>query len=505
MLGMGKTQNMSESLTPFTKRETLLALCCGLGLALVLAYHASMDPLVRLLGVAHADVVNASGTKALLVDHLASADAPMLQALFQGEIWGRHSVRGAKLLLPMLTLGLALAGLLALALPRWRPVTRGEKAALPSALLGIPLFLGACGAALWPGTARGELYALFPWLLSLVAVVGTTQLKGRSESSLRAAFAALTSARWLWLGFLLLSPTGFFRWEQTEGAWRLGLSTVEVSLVAGLVWALHRARTWCGELEGVSRSWTKLCFGELWLVLPTFGIAAAVGSLNSHFIVPYLLTVLTSCLMLGWARSGSSAGPLAAGVLSAVVLVCSIWATPETVWQKSHLPASSPTGAAQKQLKVRFGHQVRLGQVNGTPMLVSCGLDLARQSEALGLATAELKEQPRSVNVRTRRGERTARFILALTVTLFLVVPTFLLTVASSGRRPFAFFGAFCTLAGLNGAFAVTAVLGWFWLDPASHFAGMVLASIIAWMGLGYARDWVDNQISKSVWRRVKS
>ena len=505
MARMGKTQNMPESRTLFTRR-TLLALCCGLGLLLVLAYHASLDPLVRLLGAAHTDVTSLSGSKVLLVDHLASADAPTLHALFQGEIWGRHSVRGVKLLLPMLTLAVALAGLLALTLPLWRPTTRGEKAVLPSVLLGIPLFLGACGAALWPGIAKGELYALFPWLLSLLLVVATTLVSGRFGSSPRVAFAALTSARWLWLGYLLLSPTGFFRWEQSEESAPFGLSLAEILLVAGLVCALSQARRWCGKLEGESRPWTRLCFGELWLVLPTLGVAAAVGSLHFQFIGPYLLTVLVSCLMLGWARSGfSSVGPLITGLISTGLLIWSLWMGAETRQQVSQLPSSTPVAAAQRKLNAHFGHQVRLGEVNGTPILISCGLDLARQSEAVGIVSQEFNEQPQFVNVRTRRGERTARFILALTVTLFLVVPTLLLTVAPSGPRSSAFFGAFCFLAGLNGAFAVTAALGWFWLDPASHLAGFVLASVTAWMGLGHARDWADHQISESVWRRVKS
>ena len=500
MTRMGNTEVMSDSFFPLNAKRGLGLLACGLGLLLVCLFQARVDPLVELLGVAHARIGDGPTSKILVVDHLASADAPTLHRLFQGEIWGRHQVRGATLVLPMLTLAFAFAGLLALALKASKPMKGLGREVLPSALLGIPLFLGACGAALWPGLEKGELYALSPWLFSLVAVILVTVLKG-SDFRLRASFAALTSARWLWLGFLLLSPSGFFRWEPSENSTPSGLSLLEIVALLALLAGISQARRWCADLEGVSRPWTRLCIGELWLILPTFAVAAAVGSLNSKFLMPYLLTVLTSCLMLGWARRPSHGGALAlalgcAALLVGVVAGKNAWTAPTF---------STPFVAAREELQDRFGYQVRLGEQNGTPLLVICGLDLSGQSEAIGIVAHHLEQAPDSVNVRTRRGERTARFVLALTVTLFLVVSTLLLTVAPAGQQSTLVFGSLCLLAGLNGAFALTSFWGWFWMDPTSHLAGMFLASVLAWMSLGHARAWVDGQISESVCKPLKS
>jgi hypothetical protein len=162
------------------------------------------------------------------------------------------------------------------------------------------------------------------------------------------------------------------------------------------------------------------------------------------------------------------------------------------------LPARDPVlAAAQSDLAGSFGHQARLLRLNGQALLVGCNLDVARLSLAAEIVSNHLPDtQTRVVAVRTRRWERVGRIFLALTVALFLVIPTYLLTVAAPGpsSRPYMAFCAF--IGGANGAFAVGSALGWFWLDPTPHLAAFLLSASLGWLGLGYARAWIDSRVT---------
>lgn len=477
---------------------------CSLVIALVMGYHLNLEPLEDLLGLAHTKVVRGGENPVMLVDHLSSSDAPVVARILQGEVWGRHRAQGWGILLPMLGLTVAFAGLLSTALPAFDrdPAAPRRKALLPPVGLGLPLFLGACVAA---GFLIAPVAALLPWMLCAGALAISAGLGLCERRVLGKLWAALSGARWFWLGFLLLSPGGFFRWDYglTPGA-STGPSGSELLTVAALVAALYGVERWRGVAEPSDCPWASLGSAELWILLPSLGVAMAVGSLRGAMLPSYLLVSLASGLLIVGARSKCSMKLLSLS-LAAAILACWLISAqvfgfgqsgPSLGWVRPEM------ARAQQVLAQEFGRRVRLAEIDGITLLVGCQLDVDRQSEALGLATRYLGEQPSSVSVRSRRWERGARILLSLTVTIFLVVPTFLLTVAPPGRcgRPFRWVCAL--LAGLNLAFALGATLGWFWLEPLPHLAGFGLMALLAWMARGHARDWVDAWISESVRRR---
>ncbi len=469
-----------------------------------MGYHLNLDPLVELLGLAHTKIVRDGGTPIMLVDHLSSSEAPVISRILQGEVWGRHRAQGLGILLPMLGLTVAFAGLLGAALPAFDrdPSVPRRKALLPPVGLGLPLFLGACVAAV---SSIAPIYALLPWVICALALSLSTGFPlSRATARVRLC-AALSGARWFWLGFLLLSPVGFFRWDYdlTQGASN-GPSASELLTVSVLVGVLYWGERSRRAGEPSDCPWASLGSAELWILLPSLGVAMAVGSLRGAMLPSYLLISLASGLLIVGTRSKRSAKLLSLSVIAAI-LACWLITTHAfgtRQWGQSVGWERPEMARARQGLAQEFGSQVRIAEIDGMTLLVGCNLDVARQSEALGLATQYLGEPPSSVSVRSRRWERGARILLSLTVTIFLVVPTFLLTVAPPGRRGRSFRGACALLASFNLAFALGAALGWFWLEPLPHLAGFGLMALLAWMGRGHAREWVDAWISESVRRR---
>ncbi len=492
---MGETvQRLKVGVGVFGQATFCVALLAG-----VLVYHLSLDPVVWLLGLAHTQMVTGSETPAVIVDHLSSGDAPVVAQAVRAEIWGRHHAQGLGLWLPMAALTAAAIVFLRLALNSWERDLGGPRrpSVLPPAVLGLPLFLGACLAA---SLLLTPLQALLPWLVAFTLVAATRLFTGKV---IPGCLPWLSSARWFWLGFLLLSPQGFFRWESEHA---VGLSqsptALELAVVLILVLAIRAVEQTQREGEVEVDPWKSLAFAELWVLLPALGVAMGAGSLKGGVLPAYLLASLASAWLVDGFGDSRYKMSVAIGLLLAGLSLAAVLAGGLPRWQLGRaLNSEGPElFQARTALHQSFAtSQARLASLDGISLLVTCNLDLSQQSEAVTLVTSTLGEQPASVNVRARRWERVGRILSAATVTLFLVVPTFLLTVAAPGRRGPIFRACCVTIASLNFAFAGGAALGWFWLDPLPHLAGFGLASLLAWITLGHARAWVDAWICESV------
>ncbi len=502
-------------------QKGLRALGVSLALLLgVMAFSASLDPIVQTFGLAHTRIMTASGGQVLVVDHLPSADAPAVQSLFQGEIWGRHAFTVGQIVLPfavllaaLASLSYALAHLLCAPGSRFFHLRRGW-APPPLGLWGV-LFLGGCFAALTvesPGLNPN--LALVPLAVTLLTGVALALTPHPSALWAGRTFTALTGARWFWLGFLTLSPLGLFHQTGPEpGAPTplLPLSSLLSCVVAlaGLSWATRPPKSAAydrfegdtarlrQETEGLS----LLCIQELWLILPVVLMAASVSSLRFDFLAPYLFgSVACALVMRAAVRASGSAAAAAWRPSKTGAALGLATAGALTLAMSGGVPSAAPSAVATAQAKLTqsFAHQARLLQLNGKALLIGCNLDVAQMSSAAEIVSGHLPEtETKVVSVRTRRWERAARITLALTVALFLVLPTFLLTVAQPGPAG-RLYSVFCAvLGGINGAFAVGAALGWFWLYPLPHVAAFLLSTALGWLGLGHARAWIDGRVAR--------
>lgn len=566
--------------SPLTGKRALMA-CLAILLGIV-AFNDASDPVVRTFGLAHAKLVSADSGRVLVLDSLPSADAPAVQTVFQGEIWGRHAYRVHQVLFPFLLLLAAMAGLCHLLAhhvsgvgSRFFHLHRGS--APPPVSLWVALFMGGCLAAWSAGWVRFHLsFALLPLVLALLLTAVLSLGSQPSALTMARSFGALSAARWFWLGFLALSPHGLFRYEgPVDGFSPLSVSSAAacVLALAALHWAtglprqldLSRYSGDTAHLRGEAERLSLLAIQELWLLFPAVLMGAVVSSVRIEQLVPYLgasvacALVLRACLqsnrhawgfrvvtlllllglpfagqlseMLGgftpplvgwllaiavglaWGRPGSPADPSVVAEtsssrsrggkpsLAALALSLATVAVVGTALRGGlPLPASDPVLAkAQAGLAGAFGHQARLLALNGQALLVGCNLDVGRLSLAAEIVSKHLPDtETRVVSVRTRRWERVGRFFLAVTVTLFLVVPTYFLTFGAPGPSSRSYMAFCAVVGGANGAFAVGAALGWFWMDPMPHLAAFLLSAGLGWLGLGHARAWVDSRITNS-------
>lgn len=568
------------------KRWLVACLAVLLG---VVIYSDSLEPVVQTFGLAHASISSQAGQRILVVDSLPSADAPSVQTVFQGEIWGRHSYKVGVFLLPFLILTAAMGGLAHLlsthvssAGSRFFHLGRGS--ALPPVGLWVALFLGGCFAAWAVERPFPPAFALFPLVATMLASALIAASPRPSAGMTARAFGALAATRWFWLGFLALTPDGLFRYEGLTDTMRpLEVPAPALLACVSALLALHWATRAChkvdfdrfsgdvGYLDAEVRRLTLLAVQELWLLLPAVLMGAVVSSVRIEYLAPYLLSSVVCALLMRWTIQPKA--PAAVRVLArlttlALILILPFAASlPDVLpisslplvgclmlvalglvlgrpWLPTHeitepvsqrvpaeelavrpwrltptfallglltvsvvgfalrgglpLPSSDPILAkAQAELAGTFGPQARLLRSNGQALLVGCNLDVARLSLAAEIVSAHLSDtETRVVSVRTRRWERIGRIFLALTVALFLVLPTYLLTVAAPGPSSRVYM-AFCAIiGGANGAFAIGSAMGWFWMDPAPHLAAFLLSSGLGWLGLGYARAWFDGRVT---------
>lgn len=479
-----------------------------------LGWTVEQAPLVRALGLAHAQVQQEAGPPILVLDHLPTADAPTLQAFFSGEIWGRHAHRRGATLLPFLALMAVFAVVvqrLALGLGRWgrRLWTPGSVTAWPSLGMACALVFGGWATATGAG---GRPEAIFwsgaPWAVGalLVAALG---LGGQASSRFTTRVVeAMQVARWFWLGVLIFSPHGWFG-SVVEPPW-VSLSR-SLALVA-LVVALAGLEQPSGTVDPEAAARVAPAFGsaqllprqELVLLVPLWAMGEAVGSLRAQAVLLYLLASLTT-VGLAWglgSRQLPSGEPRtdqgrrppwgALAWLGLLLVAAGLWQASEA--------ARAPQATlleAQRRLGTHFGHRARLVVEPAQALVLGCQLDVAQLSLAREVVSDALPGlEVRSVEVRGRRWERVARVSVAATVVLLLLTPTYLLTVAPPGPCPAVVQLGLACLGGLHGAFAWLAVLGWFWLDPRPHGAAFVLCVGLLWLARGTLREWVDHQLS---------
>ena len=572
-----------------------LVACLALLLAVVV-YNDTLDPMVRTFGLSHSKVFENGGSRVLVVDSLASADAPSVQTVFDGEIWGRHAYRVHQIVLPFLALLLAVGGLSHLLARRVSGVGAaflqlGRGTATPPLGLWASLFFGGCFAA-WSeeGPKLHPSYALLPFALAVLVTAGLSAGPRPGAQAMSRAFSALGAGRWFWLGFLIFSPTALFSYEGlVEGANPLQISPSAVLACVLSLLVLHWATRppkamdlsrFAGQRDSLRVEYERssvLCLQELWLLVPAVLMAAVVSSLRTDDFAAYLLLSAACALLMKWSvaarpcqsdtlgdraltlgfrlgtlalllgvpyfvQSGSlpeiyqpapvvwltlialgvvrgrpwtggvavadsteTGQPLAALGRPNLGTIALALATVAVVGVALRgglpLPARDlPLAKAQAELGGSFGHQARLIRLDGQALLIGCNLDVARMSLAAEIVSNHLPDdETKVVSVRTRRWERTGRFFLAFTVAVFLVFPTYLLTFASPGPASRSYLVFCALLAGANGAFAVGSALGWFWLDPMPHLAAFALSTGLSWLGLGYARAWVDHRVSPAV------
>jgi hypothetical protein len=531
--------------------------------------------MVKAFGLAHARLFENESGRVLVLDSLPSADAPAVQTVFQGEIWGRHAYQVQRILIPFLILLAAMAccsHLLARSVsgPGFRFFHLHRGTAPPPVALWVALFLGGCFAA-WSveQPAVHGTFALLPLIVSVFAGVAVAAQSHPNASTLVRAFEMLSACRWFWLGFLALSPEGLFRYEGvSDGPRPLGFSLAAVAavflLLALLHWVTSSPRSLdlqrcSGDSEAMRSRLERLnllAIQELLLLFPAVLMATAVSSVRIESLTAYLLASITCAALMRWSMQPPKGGwafraftillvalpgsgqvrevfsnspallvgwlmLLGVGLLLSRSPGCptAVHHDPDPSWKPTwssalmgslalgllatallcglHLPVREPAQAsAQAQLSKTFGHQARLVLQNGQGILVGCNLDVGQLSLAAEIVSAYLPDtETRVVSVRTRRWERIGSFFLALTVALFLVCPTYLLTFAAPGACPPAYIALCALIGGANGAFAVGAALGWFWMDPVPFLAAFLLSSSLSWFGFGYARAWIDSRI----------
>ncbi len=302
-------------------------LACLAILLCVIAFSDAQDPMVKAFGLAHARLFENESGRVLVLDSLPSADAPAVQTVFQGEIWGRHAYQVQRILIPFLILLAAMAccsHLLARSVsgPGFRFFHLHRGTAPPPVALWVALFLGGCFAA-WSveQPAVHGTFALLPLIVSVFAGVAVAAQSHPNASTLVRAFEMLSACRWFWLGFLALSPEGLFRYEGvSDGPRPLGFSLAAVAavflLLALLHWVTSSTRSLdlqrcSGDSEAMRSRLERLnllAIQELLLLFPAVLMATAVSSVRIESLTAYLLASITCAALMRWSMQPPKGG-----------------------------------------------------------------------------------------------------------------------------------------------------------------------------------------------------
>lgn len=286
-------------------------------LIVVFIYDHSLDPMVRALGLAHAKAIDQAGARILVVDSVGSADAPVLQKLFGGTIWGRQGFRVDLVLLPFLALVAAMAGFcfqLSNHLAAWgRQFFHLERgSALPTMTMWVAFLAGGCAATFFDRGSGLFALAVLPFGVSIFIVGAVVALAPFQERVWAWAFRFVSDTRWFWLGYLVLSPQGLF-WDEggRRNTW-LAPTPYELLVFIFCLGFLYWAS---GEPEvldsfrlgnpgsGIRKEYSRhslLCVQELWLLLPVAAMAAAVGQLRLSVLCGYLMGLGVGALVFKW-------------------------------------------------------------------------------------------------------------------------------------------------------------------------------------------------------------
>ena len=577
-------------------RVVWLSLAALLALA---AFNATLHPLVRGFGLAHARWLESEFRPVFVVDSLPRSEVGIILEMYPGEVRGQHGFRVYEILLPTLILAAAmgvLAHFLALHFRNalvWLWNCRPRVAAPPMPLWS-GLMLGCLGGmALASDWRFPREAALMPFVLAILGVA-TASLRAWPEAGkLSSALTGLSAARWFWLGFLATAYAGDVTAHPTYHTLG-GESSRQLSpgLVAGLVvafllfhWLTRVPRKmglsmvsgdWRGLVDNCDRL-TQVSIGELWILLPlTLWTASRFPNQSALWLLTQYLLSSTACAAMahwtleGHRRQARSWPGCIAGTFWRAGTVALIFALPLLVmgqaiyddftlpiavpfvliglglvggqpwraqkkvcdfavrttilppmashvvrrssswrkkraalaavmalgvalisgahedWSARQLQAPSAEQRIQKELSASFGYRARYLRSGTQSLVVGQDFSVYQQLRAERIVRNVLpNDRISAISVRPWRWEGVGLGILLLTLTgVLMTLPALLLDLLGSRSLS----APFVVLAGANGAFAMGAEWGWFWLDPYVHLAAFAISAVMAGAGVTWAR-----------------
>jgi hypothetical protein len=178
-----------------------------------------------------------------------------------------------------------------------------------------------------------------------------------------------------------------------------------------------------------------------------------------------------------------------AAFAAAFALLVAVGSGVSSDWSHAAPKLYDPSGALKTSLTESFGYRARYVRAPEGSLLLGQALSSMERAQAEEMVRRQLPGQQLSfVEVHPWRWEVAGMGFILLTLSGALVaIPTVLLGGVSMSRPSYVTF--FAALAGANGAFAMGAKWGWFWLDPQTHVAAFVLCTIMSGAGLGWMRQ----------------
>lgn len=265
-----------------------------------------------------------------------------------------------------------------------------------------------------------------------------------------------------------------------------------------------------------SRSWTGRLASSLWragtvaliLALPLLVLGqAASESLRLPIAIPFILigvgllggrpwrTQKRACdfavrtqpvQTLSLPRAGRtwSSRTRRAAVGALLALGVTVISSAHQEWSPCR-PAESAEVAVKHKVEAAFGYRARLLQRENHTLILSLDLsayDVSRAEQMVRMALPD--DRVSVIPVSIWRWELAGFGFLLLTLSAVLSGLPVLLLRKTSGP---AFTAPFSLLAGANGAFALGAKWGWFWLDPYIHLAAFGICTVMAGAGTSWA------------------
>ena len=577
-------------------RVVWLSLAALLALA---AFNATLHPLVKGFGLAHARWLESEFRPVFVVDSLPRSEVGTILEMYPGEVRGQHGFRVYEILLPTLILAAAmgvLAHFLALHFRTaaiWLWNCRPRLAAPPMALWS-GLMLGCLGGVALASDWRfPREAALMPFVLAILGVAAVSLRAWPDAGKISSALTGLSAARWFWLGFLATAYAGDVTAHPAYHTLGGGSSRqLSPGLVAGLVvafllfhWFTRAPRKmgrsivsgdWRGLVDNCDRL-TQVSIGELWILLPlvlwtasrfpnqsalwllmqyllasTACSAMARWTLEGHppqarswpgrlagtfwragtvaliFALPLLvvgqaiyddftLPIAVPFVLIGlglvggqpWraqkkacdfavrttilpamespvVRRPSSWRKRRAALAAVMALGVAVISGAHEDWSARQPQAPSAEQQIQKELSRSFGYRARYLRSGTQSLVVGQDLSFYQQSRAERIVRDVLpNDRISTISVRPWRWEGVGLGILLLTLAgVLMTLPAQLLGLL--GTRSLA--APFVVLAGANGAFALGAKWGWFWLDPYVHLAAFAISAVMAGAGVSWAR-----------------
>jgi hypothetical protein len=306
------------------------------------------------------------------------------------------------------------------------------------------------------------------WILAAVQLPHWRQLEHLQPYLLNSVVAALLM-KWVLQG--PISPTA-------RGLERLGGSLVRVTTLATI---------FC--LPAIVFS--QLYFGLVWGPAALPFVVVALGLVRGrpwhsgrpcHDLADGLLSPISaSSTPVRPARHHWTPRTALAAVAAGLALLVGIGSSLRWDRQPALIAGGEP-GLVQLRLELgqSFGHRLRLLKQGPQSLLLGFELSAQERAEALSLSRQWLPaDQLQLVEVKAWRWEWAGQALLWLgwTVSALAGLGLRLGTLTTPGRLPL---WTFAMLAGVNGAFALGAAWGWFWLNPVPPALAFAFCTAVA-------------------------